>query len=316
MPTARKILLLLALPALILLFFAIYAPADNGCVKIATLSEDETNSGGLHFSVDFPSDRPLNRLCVVSEAPQDTYPKPAITEGCAVEFFTKDGALYATLPDVPGYLYKAEELEIVYSRQPNGSVHPLRHILLSCEIKQPDGSRAVYLQQMELDIISHTADLVDCTEWPMALNATNLYVSHYHSLTPSGLPVKHSGSYIQRRMSELVYLTASIDSPERAQKYAPHLLSAVWDLAQEAPNAAQPWPECWGEYAADARTAAAMITPTLLYLQENKCFDCPKLAEYVNSAAFGMVFGNRFTVSPEERVQETPIPYIPVPARE
>ena len=289
--------------------------APQPAITLAELTEPECR-GGIRLSLDFPTASPLNGVCVVSRSPQETYPQPPITEGCTFTIATEEGKLKAVLPDTPGATCNAKEERVIHRRQPDGSIHPLRHILLSCTMQTPAGDELTYLLQLELDIIAHTADLTVCTAVPTEPQPDGAHVQHYHSLVSADLPEKHRGSPTQRRMSMLVYATAAVNSPELAQGGAQELLAFAWNLAREVPRPADPWPECWGEHADDARAAAALITPTLIYLQEKNCFECGDLAAYINSPAFGIIFGDRFRAPTAERLQTEPIPIIRVQPHE
>lgn len=323
-PLTRK-KMLLAIPALALLAVILcvlllggrahHSQDESGLTIITPLAPGE-QGGAISFSAELPAEQPINKTLVLSDVELSTYPQPAAAEGAAVRVFTKEGKLYAAYPQRPGYTYTAKQVKVVERRQPDGSVHPLRHILLSCEVKGETGTRTLYLQQLELDVLSRTADPVDCTPLPMAPESTPPYAYHYHSLAPTSLPERFAGSYIQRRISRLVYNLAAVNSPEMAQSCIRNLQDDAWDLAREAPYPALPWPDCWGEHAGDARSAAGRITPTLLYLQEHNCFDCAALADFINSAPFGVIFGSRFSAHSDERLQDSPIEFIAVPSHE
>lgn len=314
--------LLIALPVFALIVFAVCkllpgaaeGEADDRRLALAELSAQERKDGGIRFSIDFPAERPQSGTVVLTAERVSSYPRPALTQGCTIDFATDAGKLYAAIPEVPGVEYEVTQLGVIPRRQPDGSVHPQRQILISGRTKAQDGSPVEYLLQLEVDVLSHTADAVNCTAWQQRRGER--FMAHYSSQAPTGLPEKHSGSHIQRRISYLVHALAAIDSPEKAQKYTGALRDYAWELAHDAPYPTQPWPRCWGNHADDARSAAGLITLTLLYFKENNCFDCAELAAFINSAPFGIIFGNRFTAHPEERLQDTPIEFIPVSAHE
>lgn len=312
--------LLLAIPLFALVVYAVCrllsggdAAAPDPRTLLGELSPEEMQNGGsIRFCIDFPAERPASGTIVLSPEAPEGYPRPANSEGCTIAIATDSGKLFATIPQTPGTEYSVTQLCLTPRRQPDGSVHPLRQILLRCKTQAQSGVPVEYLLQLEVDTIAHTADVTDCTAWPQLQGERHM--RQYSSLAPTGLPEKHSGSYIQRRLSRFVHALAAIDTPESAQKYGRALREYAWELAHEAPYPVQPWPRCWGEHADDARAAAGLITPTLLFLKENNCLDSADLAALINSAPFGIIFGDRFTAHPDERMQEEHIHFIPVPA--
>lgn len=279
------------------------------------LTPEESAHGKLDISLRFPAEDPLNFTCVLSATPCDSYPAPADAAATPVfRLSTDSGKLTATISHERSAAYRCaiRQTGIIHRRQPNGEVHTLRHILLSCEQDMQDEKR-IYLQQLELDIAARTADSIPCT---IPQEYAELTAQEYQSLTPSTLPTKHGSDPIRRDLSRLVHALAAIDSPALARAAAPELLAFSWQLARKAPKMHLPWPESWDTYSADARAAAVAITPILVYLQENNCFDSGELAAMINSPAFTVIFGHRFTAPPTGPVQEEPIRYIQVPAHE
>lgn len=282
-------------------------------IILAELPTEEAELAPVRFSLYFPRHQPLNYTCVLSATPQESYPEPLGEEAPLVQIESEAGQLKALITLPPGvsereFLYHAEQVGHLRRRQPSGQVHTLRHILLSCEQEQENGEKRIYLLQLELDLAARTADIVPCS---IPKRYDELIAQHYQSLAPAPMHGKYSSAEaIPRDMSLLLHATAAIETPQQAEASAGELLSFTWRLARRAPEPHKPWPHNWGEYAEAARSAAEEITRTLIYLQEHDCFGCARLADYINSAAFGAVFGNTFTRLPSERVQESPIEYV------
>lgn len=263
----------------------------------------------FRFRVEFPAEFPLNGTRVLSAAPLPHYPSPpaaAVYDICAAA-----GSITADISGAGSATCTAEVLGSIRRRQPSGAEHTLHYLLLAYETTAEDGSPCIYLQQLEVDPTARTADPVACITTPPRYR--HLTAQDYHTLTSGAMPEKHGGSPIQRRMSMLLHATAAINSPQMAAAAAPELRGFAARLIHEAPHPAAPWPDCWGEHAPDARSAAARITPTLLYLRANNCFDSEELASFLNSPDFGKIFGDRFTAHSNEHLQDTPILYTPIP---
>ena len=214
-------------------------------------------------------------------------------------------------------VFRAELLSRFERRQPSGKTHTIRHILLCCEQPGPHGN-IVYLQTLEVDAELGSVDIIPCGATPPRYAAL-LPARDYHSAAPTGLPEKFNGSPLRRDMLRLLYSMAAINSPAMAQAATPQIYAFAWQLAGRAPRPGSPWPACWGDDAENARLAARYLTPTLVYLQENDCFGCQALADFINNALFSRIFGETFTDTthmPEAPLQETPIKYIKVKANE
>lgn len=202
-------------------------------------------------------------------------------------------------------------------RQPNGARHAIRHILLLCcpqgreplsrACSNPAEPVSLFLQQLEVDLEAGTVDPIPCsTPAPFAA----LPSRDYFSPEPSGLPEKINGAPLRRDLLRLLYAMAAIDSPPLAKQAATELVAFCWQLVGKLPLPSSRWPLCWGESADDARDIARSLTPTLVYLQENNCFDSAELAAFINSPLFARLFGESFTHMPHEPVQEEPIEFI------
>lgn len=202
--------------------------------------------------------------------------------------------------------WKAELLRAFERRQPNGQKHMIRHVLLSCEWSDEHGAPLIILQQFEVDLTLGSVDAMPCSPPP---RWAHLPAKDYHSMQPGRLPEKINGSPIRREMLRLLYALAAIDSPVMAAQAAPQITAFAWRLAAKAPAPHAPWPRCWDAETEDAQEIARRITPTLVYLQQNECFECSELAAFINSPTFSRIFGERFTHMPGEPVQEEPISY-------
>lgn len=204
-----------------------------------------------------------------------------------------------------------EQVRTIRRRQPSGKIHIIRHILLSCEAPVEDNDKAptIFLQQIELDIEAGSADLIPCNT-PMRY--AQLPARDYRTISPTSLNEKYNGSPIHRDMLRLLYAIAAIDSPVLAATSAHELYAFAWELAGKAPAPDKEWPLNWGDEAENVRAIARELTPTLVYFEKNNCFDCEELADFINSDAFGRIFGESFTEMPHERTQEEPIEFVPL----
>lgn len=204
--------------------------------------------------------------------------------------------------------WRAELLSSFERRQPGGKRHTIRRILLSAEQRGAHGS-TVYLQLLEVDATLGSVDLLPCGGATPARYAALRPVQDYSSAAPSGLPEKYNGPPLRRDMLRLLYAMAALDSPSMAAQGAPEIAAFAWQLAARVPMPHSPWPHCWGGAAEDAREIARRLTPTLVFLQENDCFGCQALADFINSPLFARIFGESFTEPPAAPVQEEPILY-------
>lgn len=288
-----------------------YAPQVSE-LKLTELSPEEQTSGALNALVELPGGSPINHTRVLSPEPLETYPTLQDEISPIFELFVEGNTLSVriSMQKSSALSCSAEQVSTTRRRQPDGSVHTLRHILLSCT-QTKDGKQITWQQQLELDLAANTADPMPCTRHDAT--ADERVVQDYQSGAPNSLPEKHQGAAIPRRFSMLVHAIAAIDSPELAAE-TPDLVAFTWQLVSMAPELNKPWPATWGEYEATAQAAAAALAPTLVYLQENNCFDNGDLAAFINSPAFGIVFGERFIVPSRERVQDQPIEFITLPA--
>ena len=304
------LLLAASLPVAVCLPLAHQGQSDE--MQLATLTPIEQHGGEFSIHLTLPAEQPANHTRVLSAAPLEGY--PTLQEGEPVSFkITAKGdqlTVCISKPQSADLSCTVEQVAIIHRRQPDGSVHPLRHILLSCAQGEGEAQK-IWQQQVELDLAARTADPAPCA--PPAPHLAALARQDYQSAAPCDLPEKHRGSPLQRRLSMLVHAVAAVDSPELAAA-APELLAYAWQLARMAPEPRLPWPANWGDHEADARAAAEAITPTLIYLQERNCFDNGDLAAFINSPAFGVIFGDRFTARSTERLQEQPIEFISLPA--
>lgn len=290
-------------------FFSSEQPAHTERFDLGALTEAEAATTPA-FSCRFtwsPAD-PLNYMRVLT--PDDTQEPP----GSEVALSAQAGRLVADITHAKAAgstapTYRAELVRAFERRQPNGKRHMLRHILLSCEQVRADASRTVYLQQLEVDTTLGSIDPIPCQT---PARYAKLYAQDISSLAPTELPEKINGSPLRRDMLRLLYALAAIDTPEVAKIAAAELSAYAWQLAGKAPMPRSPWPHCWGEAADDAREIAQRLTPTLVYLQENDCFESGELAAFINSPVFSRIYGESFTHMPNEPVQETPIEYVPL----
>lgn len=218
------------------------------------------------------------------------------------------GVVHPYLTDKQAPTWRAELLRAFERKQPNGQRHIIRHVLLICEKPGRDAQTppTVFLQQLEVDATLGSVDAMPCT--PPARYA-QLPGRDYYSAAPTGLPEKINGSSPRREMLQLLYALAAIDSPEMAALAAQELGPFAWKLAAKAPAPRKPWPHCWGDAAEDAKSIALKLTATLVFLQENQCFECADLAAFINSPVFERIFGTRFTQQPYEKVQQEKIIY-------
>ena len=282
------------------------APAE----PLAHIPPGETPASELTLPFLWRLSSPLPYACVLGAG--DTPLQELSTAEVPVELRVREGVLSVAFGDSresgqAPVVCRAQQVRAFERRQPDGTWHTLRHILLMATVAT-DRAPVHFLQQLELDLTAGTADPMPCDvppEW------AGEHERRFQSIAPTGLPEKCSGSPIQRDMKRLVYAIAAIDSPAHAQAAAGELLSFAGILARKAPAPGTPWPRNWEDYADDARSAAAMLTPTLVYLQENNCFESADLAAFINSTIFSIIFGHRFLQNTQEPLQHEPIDYVP-----
>ena len=278
---------------------------------LAELSPQELpDAAAYEIPFNWQLNTPPQYACVLSES-ADTAPAELTRAEVQVSLRLSPGALRVNFEPVadeqePPPACRASLVRLFKRRQPDGSWHTLRHILLEA---RPALNSARFFLQLELDATAGTADLVSCE---LPADTAGLTAQQFFAIHPLGLPEKYRGTPTQRAMLRFVYALAAIDCPEVAQAAAPELLTFLGQLARKAPEPQLPWPRNWGENEPDARAAAAKLTRTLVYLQDNNCFESGELAAVINSPSFERVFGTRFT-APGGRVQEEPIDIIPLP---
>lgn len=283
------------------------APAGVVEFKLGELSPTETRRGEYSIPFTWSLNPPLNNACVINA---DVSELPEFEEKLDIIVGSKELSVeFAPAPQLSDDIRPVFSAKLIRSferRRPSGKRHMIRHILLICKLPAPaDEQHRYILQQIELDAALGTAELVPCIPFAAAS------VQHHHSLEPSGLPELYGSAPIPRDMRRIVYALAAVDSPELAQTAAEELLVFADRLARKAPAPGTPWPHNWGEYAEDARAAAAQLVPTLVYLQDNDCFDSGDLAAFINSTIFSVIFGQRFHTLPAERLQDD-IEYTPI----
>ena len=290
------------------------APQPQPPLLSAELTADEAAVGERTVVFLWRLNSPLRGSCVLTGS-DDPLPEQLPDVELPVQLHFHGGNLRVEMAPASPHAdavaaCRADQVRVFRRRQPNGRYHTLRHIRIACEVPQPDASPLRFLHEFEVDAAAGTVDLVPCEvprEWE------SMIPCHYNSLAPSGLPEKCSGSPIQRDMSRLVHALASIDSAVSAQMAAGELMSFAGVLASAAPAPGTPWPNNWGYYAPDARRAARDITATLVFLQENNCFDSAELAAFVNSLIFTAIFGHRFSGSDGDVADAVAdIEYVPV----
>lgn len=305
---------------------------------LGELSPGETAPFAASFTWSFA--QPFNHMRVLG-SPAEAELKAMSNKAIQVRLHTEGGQLTAELDhaanrpsmqsrsQLPGGavsignarqdkspIYRAELLRSFERRQPTGKRHTIRHVLLSCELPaEADHTPTVFLLQLEVDTTLGSVDTMPCST-PARYAAMLLPSRDYQSAAPTGMPEKYNGSPLRRDMLRLLYAMAAIDSPQLAEAAARELAPYAWKLAARAPEPHTPWPGCWGDTAEDAREIARRLTPTLVHLQENDCFDSQALADFINSPLFARIFGESFaenTYMPGEKVQEEPIEYIALP---
>lgn len=275
-------------------------------VKLAEISPEESRSVAQVFALRFPPLRPYTHTRVLSAEPQDCYPEP--TSPLTLRLIAEGNSLRVE-SDASTQWLKITTWIASRVRQPDGHHHPVRPILLCYEAGSPEAP-VIYMQMIELDLIAGTLDLIPCSVTPEEY--AHLTVQDYSTPDTPELPAKIEGDSVQRQMLNLLYALAYIDSPEQAEALSDILPGLAYTLSRKIPRPLNPWPRNWGNYEAFARDTARELTRTLVHLQENDCFGSEKLAAFINSPIFGIIFGERFTRIPGEKVQEEPIPFIQV----
>ena len=324
MQKRRKKTLAVALAALCLLGCGIaalllrspgQAAAPAAHFSLGELTPAESAPFTAHFT--WPLTEPLNHMRVLGPGELTEAALPAALYSPQISLRATHNQLQLTIEhpqersDAPEHTrptYQAELLRTFERRQPNGRRHTIRHILLSCHkpATAPGDSPTIFLQQLELDVTMGSIDLIPCTT---PAPDKDLPARDYHSIAPTGLPEKINGAPLRRDMLRLLYAIAAIDTPQLAQYAARELSAFAWQLAAATPAAHEPWPRCWGDAADDAAEISRRLIPTLIYLQENNCFESAELADFINSPLFSRIFGDNFAHAPTD---DTPVPESPI----
>ncbi len=274
-------------------------------VLLARLTQQETQRSefDLDFAYNLGMPSPFTQLLKTDI--YDPYTRIPGWAPSRVHIYTRAGMLFAaiTLPDkadLPENLHirpRVRQQKLIYRRHPDGLRHPLRHIQLTYELyyKHYPKPVAVIRQLLELDVMMHTADYIPQEETQVEPEYAGMTVSMYQTSWRGELPTKIDAEPVPASMLRIVYALAAIENKQQADAAAVTLVNFAEQLVRFESYPISPWPENWGNFAEDARAAARLLTPTLMYLQEHECFHSAALASFINSSSFEIIFGTRFS---------------------
>lgn len=221
-----------------------------------------------------------------------------------VHIYTRRGMLFAvvTLPkeeELTEHLRvrpSVQQVKVRYRRHPDGLWHPLRLIQLSYEFfyKHNPEPVAVIRQMLELDLMMRTVDYIPQSESDIPQKYAGMSATMYQTPWRGELPIKIDAAPVPASMLRIVYAIAAVEDRQQADATARALRDFAEQLVHFEPLPNAPWPRNWGDYAEDARYAARLLTPTLVYLQQHECFHSAALASFINGPLFEIIFGTRF----------------------
>lgn len=117
------------------------------------------------------------------------------------------------------------------------------------------------------------------------------------------LPARFCGTEREQVMQHLLYDfadAARTPSGSKLRKFVQQAESAV----QQYTTADLPWPQCWGDAAAEATRANSLIDHTVRELRHHNYYGSAKLKEFVDSPTFARIFGE---ISKQQEVDTNPI---------
>jgi len=196
-------------------------------------------------------------------------------------------------------------------QMPNGDMHMEYNFLIVCEatVTPPFWGKPVHTvaaQNLMVDVTDGCADI--STPSYFAGGGEQKVIEN--GSTPD-LPRRFCGSPVEQGLTRILYNFSDIRSNIAAAYQTKHLKQLAQKLISAHADAGKAWPDCWGTDAEAARNLAPKVLPTLLRLQENECYNCRELADFINSPDFSLLFGDSFgdMPLPEERVQKEPIKF-------
>lgn len=286
--------------------------------SLAELTQQETQRGDFDLSFNYNLGSPSPFTQLLKTDIYDPYTRIPGEAPSGVRIYTRDGELFAEasppdqadLPDQLRVVPRVQQDKLIYRRHPDGLRHPLRHIQLIYEFyyKQSSKPVAAVRQMLELDLMMRTVDFIPQGDEEVPPEYAGMTASMYQTPWRGELPAKIDADPVPASMLRIVYALAAIESQEQAEAAAGALVAFADQLVHFEPYPAAPWPGNWGDYATDAREAARLLTPSLVYLQEKECFHSAALASFINSSAFEIIFGTRFS-------EDTPANQGPFPVR-
>ena len=286
--------------------------------SLAELMQQETQRDDFDLSFNYNLGSPSPFTQLLKTDVYDPYTRIPGEAPSRVHIYTHGGELFASVSspaeaDLPAQLRvvpRVQQHKLIYRRHPDGLRHPLRHIQLTYELYYDRGSApvAVIRQMLELDLMMRTVDFIPQDDEQVPPEYAGMTASMYQTPWRGELPAKIDADPVPASMLRIVYALAAIESQEQAEAAAGALVAFADQLVHFEPYPAAPWPGNWGDYATDAREAARLLTPSLVYLQEKECFHSAALASFINSSAFEIIFGTRFS-------EDTPANQGPFPVR-
>lgn len=217
-------------------------------------------------------------------------------------------------------------VEIVQPRlfrmMPNGQLHTEYNIFLLCEViyspsffKKPLHTFAA--QNLKIDLMDGCVDVTTPTYISPKL-LTQLPQHNIEQGSTPDLPSRYCGSPAERLFTQILYDFCDIRSPFSVDAQ----VTQLWGLAEKATqsfvDSTKPWPACWGDDAELVQRLSTRVVPALIRMQQQECYKSKKLADFINSPTFALLFGESFkdAMPPDERAQVEPIKFRELPVGE
>ncbi len=142
------------------------------------------------------------------------------------------------------------------------------------------------LQVLCIDVAQGTVDLVTP---PMVQEDSNCRIIR-NGPTPD-LPARFCGTQREQVVQHLLYDfadAARTPTGSRFRRFVQQAEAAV----QQYTAADLPWPQCWGDAAAEATRANALIDDTVRDLRHHDYYGSTALKDFMHSPTFARIFGN------------------------
>lgn len=174
---------------------------------------------------------------------------------------------------------------------PSGSASLKYYLYLQCQstLTPPFWQTAqctTAVQLLCIDVAQGTVDLVP----PPAIREDATCRIIRSGPTPD-LPARFCGTEREQAVQHLLYDfadTARTPSGSRFRKFVQQAETAV----QQYTAADLPWPQCWGDAAAEATRANTLIHATVRELRHHNYYGSAALKEFMDSPTFARIFGN------------------------